>query len=60
MLKFVEALSDVNIRGKRNLRGEFCVAGLYAGVCVFLDIVSVSASVCIRFASTDPVMRENV
>ena len=62
MLEFVEALSDVNIGGEGNLQlqDEFIVVGLYAGVCIFLDLVSVSASVCVRFALTDPVMCENV
>ena len=34
--------------------------GLYAGVCIFLDGISVSASVRIRFVLTDPVMHEDV
>ena len=42
------------------MRDEFVVVGLYAGVCVFLNLISVSAGVCVRFASTDPVMHENV
>ena len=45
MLEFVEVLSDINIGGERDLRDEFYVAGLYAGICVFLDIVGVGAGI---------------
>ena len=48
MLEFIKALSDVEVCGESDLRlwDEFVVVGLYAGVCV-------------RFASTDPVVHEN-
>ena len=61
MLKFIKALSDVNIGGEGDLRlrDKFFVVGLYTGVCIFL-VTSVDAGVCVRFASTDPVVCKNV
>ena len=61
MLEFVKALSDIDVCGESDLRlwDEFFVVGLCAGVCVFL-VVCVNAGVCVRFVSTDPVVRKNV
>ena len=41
MLEFVKVFPDVDVSGKRELRDKFHVVGLHAGVCVFLDIVSI-------------------
>ena len=59
MLEFVEALSDVNICGEGDRRDKFFFVSFYTGVCVFL-VVSISAGVCVRFVSTEPVVCENV
>ena len=59
MLELVEVFSDVDICSERDRRDEFFFVCLYAGVRVFL-VVSVSTSICVRFALIEPVMRENV
>ena len=59
MLEFVKTLSDIEVCGEGEGCDEFLFVSLYAGVCVFL-VVSVSTGVCVRFASTDPVVCENV
>ena len=58
-LEFVEALSDIEVGGKRECCDEFLFVSLYAGVCIFL-VTSVSAGVCVSFVLIELVMRENV